>query len=174
MKTYHNPVLLNESISYLNLRDNGIYVDGTLGGGGHSKAILQANESLLLFAFDRDIEAIEYNRGLAEQYRKRLKIFNDNFVNMRTRLALERITKVSGIILDLGVSFSQISTSERGMSFNLDGRLDMRMNQKDELTAYDVVNKYPIEDLAQIFKEYGEEREALRIARGLEYHRKRR
>ncbi len=174
MKEYHNPVLLNESISYLNLRDNGIYVDGTLGGGGHTSAILQKNENVVVYAFDRDKEAVEYNRGLEAKYGKRLKIFNDNFVNMRTRMALERITKVNGILLDLGVSFSQISNSERGMSFNLDGRLDMRMNQDDELTAYDVINKYPIEDLAHIFKEYGEERESFRIARGIEQHRSRR
>ncbi|MBW6516425.1 MAG: 16S rRNA (cytosine(1402)-N(4))-methyltransferase RsmH [Candidatus Cloacimonetes bacterium] len=164
---YHKPVMLKEAISYLALKDNGIYVDATLGGGGHSSAILQANKTVRLYSFDRDEEAIRHNHNLKESNRERFLIFNDNFVNIRSRLALERITKIDGILFDLGVSFSQISTPSRGMSFDLDGRLDMRMNQQDELTAHDVVNTYSLEELTKIFREYGEEREAYRIALGI-------
>ena len=172
MSEYHRPVMLEEAISYLSIKDNGIYVDATLGGGGHSSAILRTNPSVRLYSFDRDGEAIIYNQRMEEEFRDRCKIFNDNFVNIRTRLALERINKIDGILFDLGVSFSQISTSARGMSFDLDGRLDMRMNQNDELTAYDVVNNYSVQDLASIIRDFGEEREALRIAHGIDNYRK--
>lgn len=185
MKEYHRPVMLEESISLLSLRDKGIYVDATLGGGGHSSTILKANSTVSLYSFDRDKEAVAYSRHLESHNRKdsstekdagssavRIKIFNDNFVNIRSRLALERITKVDGILFDLGVSFSQISSSERGMSFDLDGRLDMRMNQEDELTAYDVINGYSVEEIARIIWEYGEERESNRIARGIDRRRR--
>lgn len=172
MREYHRPVMLVEAVSYLSLKVNGIYVDATLGGGGHSSAILEANKTVRLYAFDRDMEAIRYNQELAERYQERFKIFNDNFVHIRSRLALERISRVDGILFDLGVSFSQISTAARGMSFDLEGRLDMRMNIEEELTAYDVVNNYSVEDLSRIIREFGEERESTRIARGIEKARR--
>jgi len=168
---YHQPVMLREAVSFLAIKDYGVYVDATLGGGGHSLAVLEANKTTKLYSFDRDKDSINFCRKNEEKYPGRLKLFNDNFVNIRTRLALERITKIDGILFDLGVSYSQISTSSRGMSFDLDGRLDMRMNQEDELTAYHVVNKYPVAELSSIIREYGEEREALRIARGIEKKR---
>lgn len=167
MTGYHRPVMLTEAVSYLSIKDNGIYVDATLGGGGHSAVILGANDTIRLYSFDRDEEAIKYNQSLVESYHGRFRIFNDNFVNIRTRLALERIAKVDGILFDLGVSFSQISTSTRGMSFDLEGKLDMRMNRQEELTAYDVVNNYSFEELAAIIRDYGEEKEAQRIANGI-------
>ena len=172
MSEYHRPVMLQEAISYLSIKDNGIYVDATLGGGGHSAAILRANPSVRLYSFDRDEEAIRYNHPLEEEFKDRCKIFNDNFVNIRTRLALERISRIDGILFDLGVSYSQISTSARGMSFILDGHLDMRMNQNDELTAYEVVNNYSVQELATIIRDFGEEREAFRIAQGIENYRR--
>lgn len=171
MREYHRPVMLKEAISYLAIRPDGVYIDATLGGGGHTSAILETDNSVRLYSFDRDNSAIDHNRYLLESYGDRLNIYNDNFVNMRSRLALERVSKVDGILFDLGVSFSQISTAERGMSFDLDGRLDMRMNLDDELTAYDVINNYSIDELIKIIKEFGEEREAVRIARGIEKER---
>ncbi len=171
MKNYHEAVMTKEVLDALALKDNGIYIDATLGGGGHTTAILDANPTVIVYAFDRDNDAISHTEALLQNYENRLKIYKDNFVNIRSRLALQRITKIDGILFDLGVSSHQISSSFRGLSFELDGNLDMRMNQDDELTAYDVVNRYSIEELTKIIKDYGEEREAVRIARGIAYYR---
>ncbi|MCB5230916.1 MAG: 16S rRNA (cytosine(1402)-N(4))-methyltransferase RsmH [Candidatus Cloacimonas sp.] len=168
MVTYHIPVLLRESVEMLNIRDEGVYVDTTFGGGGYSRAMLEANPTITLLAFDRDKDAIEKNSKMFEKFGNRFSIINDNFSNLRTHIALKKIKYIDGIVFDLGISNYQIATGERGLSFDLNGDLDMRMNQDDELTAYEVVNTYSVEELTQIFREYGEEREAYRIAKGVD------
>jgi len=147
MKDYHVPVMLNESISALKIQNEGIYVDATLGGGGHTKAILDSNKNIKVFAFDQDEDAIYEARNYLKDYSKRLTIIKDNFANLRTRLALERIKKIDGILFDLGVSSHQISKPERGFSFSLDGKLDMRMDKSQKLSAYDIINNFSYEEL---------------------------
>jgi len=171
LKEYHKSVMTKEVLEGLAIRDNGIYADATLGGGGHTIAILEANPTVKVYAFDRDDDAITHNSSLLKKYEGRLFFCKDNFANIRSRLALERITEIDGILFDLGVSSHQIDSSYRGLSFELDGDLDMRMNRDDELTASDVVNGYSVQELTKIIKDFGEEREAARIARGIAYHR---
>lgn len=141
MSSYHVPVLLNESIEALQIKPGGIYVDATLGGGGHTEKILQTNGQIKLFSFDQDRESLEQTKPLTEKY-DNLTIIKDNFANLRTCLALERIKKIDGILFDLGVSSHQIDAAERGFSFSLEGKLDMRMNEESELTAFDIINKF--------------------------------
>ena len=167
MKDYHVPVMLNESISALKIQNEGIYVDATLGGGGHTKAILDSNKNIIVFAFDQDEDAIYEARNYLKDYSKRLTIIKDNFANLRTRLALERIKKIDGILFDLGVSSHQISKPERGFSFSLDGKLDMRMDKSQKLSAYDIINNFSYEELRNLFFEFGEERESSKIAKAI-------
>ncbi len=174
MENFHTPVLLKESIEALQLRDNGIYVDATLGGGGHTEAILKTNKEIKIFAFDKDKESIKQNKTLSQKYPDNLKIINDNFANLRTSLALERIKRIDGILFDLGVSSHQINEPARGFSFMLDGKLDMRMDKSSTLTAFEIINKFPYEKLKKIFWEYGEEKNAARIARSIIHERKKR
>ncbi len=164
MKEYHVPVLLAECLEALDLQDGKIYVDATFGGGGHSKKILESGKDIKLFAFDQDPDSIEQSKILTEKYPEKFVMIKENFANIRTGLALERIKKVDGILFDLGVSSHQINEPARGFSFSGDGDLNMRMDQNTELTAADVVNTYSFEELAKIFREYGEEKEAARIA----------
>jgi len=167
----------------MNLRDGGVYVDCTVGGGGHSKAMMIANPSIKLFCFDQDDEAIiagrkelrklENGNHLYPPLKKggeatgRVRFFRENFKDFRTRLALEKVDKVDGILMDIGVSNHQISDGKRGFSFMQDSKLDMRMDRRQKLSAYEVVNKYNYEDLCRIFFEYGEERYSKRIANNI-------
>jgi len=167
MTEYHVPVLLSECIEALDLQDGKIYVDATFGGGGHSAKILESEKDIKLFAFDQDPDSIEQSKFLTEKYPERFVMIQENFANIRTGLALERIKKVDGILFDLGVSSHQINDAARGFSFSGDGKLNMRMDKDSELTAADVVNTYSFEELAKIFREYGEEKEAGRIARNI-------
>jgi 16S rRNA (cytosine1402-N4)-methyltransferase len=162
IKNYHEPVLLSEAIEYLNLRKNGIYVDATLGGGGHSRAILQAEPTIRLISFDQDMDAIENANLLSEKHN--VTLIHANFSSLWTELALQRIKKIDGILFDLGVSSHQIDYAQRGFSFMLDGDLDMRMNTNGKISAFDVINNYKEEELSRIFTLYGEERESRRIA----------
>jgi 16S rRNA (cytosine1402-N4)-methyltransferase len=164
MSTYHIPVLLNESIKAMNLRPGGVVVDCTMGGGSHSEAILEKEPTVRLYSFDQDMDAVRHCSYLTEKYGDRFTIINDNFANLRTRLALEKVKTIDAILFDLGVSSHQIDTAVRGFSYMRDGRLDMRMNQNGDLTAETVVNEYSKEELTRIFREYGEERESSRIA----------
>lgn len=164
MEFEHVPVLLNEVIEYLNIKENGTYVDCTLGGGGHSFEILKRlSKNGKLIGIDQDIKAIEASK-------ERLKDFNnviyvhDNFYNIDTILKGIGTEKVDGIIMDLGISSYQIDNPERGFSYMKDSPLDMRMNTDNSLTAFDVVNNYSQDELTRIFREYGEERFAKRIA----------
>ena len=172
LKTYHEPVMLKESIEAMDLRPGGVVVDCTLGGGSHSLAILEKEPTVKLFSFDQDMDAVRHCKYLTEKYGDRITIINDNFANLRTRLALERVKNIDAILFDLGVSSHQIDTAVRGFSYMRDGRLDMRMDQQGDLTAETVVNEYSKEELVQIFREYGEERESSRIAAAICKYRK--
>jgi len=167
MSKYHNPVMLNECISALELQDNRIFVDATFGGGGHSKAILESGKNITLYGIDQDPDAVEQSKLLKSKFPNNFFMIKDNFVNLRTGLALERVKKIDGILFDLGVSSHQINNPDRGFSFSSKGELDMRMDKTSNLTAAEVVNSYPFEKLAKIFREYGEEKEAARIANSI-------
>ena len=157
----HISVLLHESIEGLNIRANKIYVDGTLGRGGHSKEILEHLEGGQLIAFDKDQEAIDS----VDINDDRFSIIQADFRNMKTELESRGMDKVDGILLDIGVSSPQFDDKARGFSYRYDDLLDMRMDQSQGLSAFHVVNDYSEADLTSIFYEYGEERYAKNIAR---------
>ena len=162
----HTSVLLNESIKYLNLKDDSIIVDCTLGYGGHSSQILKRIPKGFLYAFDQDKEAIKEAKKKLEEVGLNLEIINTNFKNIKEEI-LKRVEKVDGILFDLGVSSPQLDNAERGFSFHKDASLDMRMNQDDKLSAYDVVNGYSYEELVNIFYKYGEEKYSGSIAKAI-------
>ena len=161
----HKSVLLNECIKYLNLKDDSIIVDATLGYAGHSSNILKNIPNGYLYAFDQDEEAIKNSSEKLKKISNNYEIISSNFVEIKKELEKRKITKVDGILFDLGVSSPQLDEKERGFSFHEDARLDMRMNQKQKLSAYEVVNEYQLEDLIRIFREYGEEKYATSIAK---------
>lgn len=167
----HVSVLLNEAIENLNIKEDGIYVDCTLGFAGHSKEILKRIKKGKLFAFDQDGEAINYSKKILDQISSNYEIINSNFVNIKEELNKRGINKVDGILFDLGVSSVQLDEAERGFSYHKDAKLDMRMNQKQDFSAYDVVNSYSLEELVKIFYEYGEEKYARPIAKAIVKYR---
>lgn len=165
MEFVHKPVLLNECICNLNIKPNGIYLDGTLGGAGHSLEIAKLlNNEGTLIGIDRDMTAINVSRSRLSDVKPAVNLVNDNYKNIKDVLSNLNITGVDGILLDLGVSSYQLDTPERGFSYRYDAPLDMRMNTNDEITAEYVVNQYTKEDLIRIFRDYGEEKWAVRIA----------
>ena len=168
----HISVLLNESLDYLNIKKDGIYVDCTLGGGGHSFEILKRLESGHLYAFDQDEYAIKRATEKLDTLNKNYTIINDNFVNIAEALKNVGVEKVDGILYDLGVSSFQFDIPERGFSYNYDAPLDMRMNQDQELTAEEIVNEYSFHDIMHLLQRYGEEKNAKLIARKIELLRK--
>ena len=158
----HISVLLEESIDYLNLKKDSIIVDCTLGYGGHSSKILEKISNGFLYAFDQDDEAIKEADKRLKKIGNNYKIINKNFVN------IEEINQnVDGILFDLGVSSPQLDEDYRGFSYHKDSKLDMRMNQNQKLSAYIVVNEYPLEKLIQIFRKYGEEKYSVSIAKAV-------
>ena len=161
----HYSVLLKETIENLNIKEDGLYVDATMGYAGHSQEILKKLKRGFLFAFDQDEEAINYSEGVLSNISSNYKVFYDNFVNMKNVLEKENIDKVDGIIFDLGFSSPQVDNDERGFSFMKDAKLDMRMDIRQSLSAYEVVNNYSEEELTQIFFEYGEEKLSKLIAK---------
>jgi len=163
MKQEHISVLKDEVIEYLNIKEDGIYVDATLGYAGDSKEILKRNKKGFLFAFDKDIDAINKSKEYIKEFNN-YKIFNTGFINIKETLENEGISKVDGILFDLGVSSPEIDEAKRGFSYMVDSKLDMRMNQSAKFSAYDVVNSYSKEELTRIFREYGEEKHANKIA----------
>lgn len=163
----HYSVLLKESIDMLNIKPDGIYVDCTLGGGGHSLEILKKLTTGHLYAFDQDKYAIEKAQLRLNEYLDKLTIINTNFANILPALNDLGIEHVDGIIYDLGVSSFQFDIPERGFSYRFDGPLDMRMNQDDSLSAYDIINNYSENELKRILYEYGEEKFAPSIARSI-------
>lgn len=163
----HESVLLKESLEFLNLRDDSIIVDCTLGYGGHSSNILKKIPNGHLYSFDQDIEAINYSSERLSKINSNFTIIKSNFKNITVKLNELNVTKVNGILYDLGVSSPQLDVGERGFSYHLNGRLDMRMDKDNKLSAYEVVNNYPYEKLVKIFREYGEEKFSTSIARGI-------
>jgi len=161
----HYSVLLNECIDNLNIKEDGIYVDATLGYAGHSKEILKRLKRGFLFAFDADEEAINHSHQLLSEISCNFKIFHSNFVHMKEKLNEVGITKVDGILFDLGFSSPQVDNPDRGFSFMHDAPLDMRMDRTKPFSAYEVVNKYSLKDLTDIFYLYGEEKMSKVIAK---------
>lgn len=165
MEFRHTPVLLDQCIENLNIRPDGIYVDGTLGGGGHSFHICERlSEQGVLIGIDRDRDALEAAEKRLREFSCRKYFVQSNYADIRTVLAEKGIEKIDGALLDIGVSSFQLDNAERGFSYMQDAPLDMRMNREDDLTAYDVVNSYDRDELTRIIREYGEERWASRIA----------
>ena len=160
----HRSVLLDECIEALNIKEDGIYVDGTAGGGGHSSEIAKRLTTGLLIAVDQDADAIEAASKRLAPYGDRVKIVRDNFCNLASVCASLGISKIDGLLLDLGVSSYQLDTAERGFSYMADAPLDMRMDKRAALDAYRVVNEYSEAELKRIIWEYGEERFSGRIA----------
>jgi len=159
--TYHNPVLLFESVDGLNIDPNGIYVDVTFGGGGHSKEILKRlNVNGKLYAFDQDQDALQ--NAINDD---RFVLINENFRYIKRFLRFHGVKKVHGILADLGVSSHQFDEADRGFSTRFDAELDMRMNKEDELSAYEVINKYEEEKLSSVLFQYGELRNSRALAR---------
>lgn len=167
----HVSVLLEESISTLNLKENSIIVDCTLGYGGHSSYILQRIKKGFLFAFDQDSEAIRHSTNRLNAIGTNFTIIKSNFVNLKQELENREVTEVDGILFDLGVSSPQLDDASRGFSYHEDARLDMRMNRENPLSAYEVVNNYSKEDLARIFKKYGEDKFSNNIAKKIVEYR---
>ena len=167
----HVSVLLNESISSLNLKENSIIVDATLGYGGHSSSILDRIKKGYLFAFDQDSEAIRHSTDRLSKVGANFTIIKSNFVHMKEKLNKRGIERVDGILFDLGVSSPQLDEKERGFSFHEDAPLDMRMDREQKLTAYDVVNNYSKEELSKIFLKYGEDKFSNNIAKKIVEYR---
>ena len=163
----HKTVLLNEAIDNLNVKEDGIYVDATLGFGGHSGLILKRVKRGFLFAFDQDEMAIEYSAKKLSEIGNNYEIIKSNFVNLKEELNKRGINKIDGIVFDLGVSSPQLDIPERGFSYHNDAPLDMRMDRDKEFSAYDVVNTYSYNDLVRILREYGEEKYASSIANNI-------
>lgn len=163
----HISVLLNECINYLNIKNNSVIVDCTLGYGGHSSEILKRVNNGYLYCFDQDKEAIKYSINRLDKISSNYTIINSNFVNIKNELNKLDVREVDGILYDLGVSSPQLDEDSRGFSFHNDSKLDMRMNQDQDLSAYEVVNDYSYERLVDILRKYGEEKYATSIARGI-------
>jgi len=163
----HYSVLLKESIDMLNIKTNGIYVDATLGAGGHSEEILKKLDGTgHLFCFDQDIKAIDLSQERLKDY-PNVTFINANFANIKLKLLEYNIEKIDGIIFDLGLSSMQIDDANRGFSYMHDAVLDMRMNERQTIRALDVVNEYSYDELIKIFFEYGEEKNARAIANNI-------
>ncbi|WP_066893045.1 16S rRNA (cytosine(1402)-N(4))-methyltransferase RsmH [Clostridium nigeriense] len=165
MEFKHVSVLLNECIEGLNIREDGIYVDGTLGGGGHSSEILKKlSNNGLLIGVDQDKDALKAAGERLHNY-ENVKYVHSNFYNIDAILNNLEIEKIDGMLMDLGVSSYQLDTGDRGFSYMQDAPLDMRMNRENSLSAYEVVNNYDEEEIYRIIRDYGEEKFAKRIAR---------
>jgi 16S rRNA (cytosine1402-N4)-methyltransferase len=165
----HTTVLLEEAVDGLNIKEDGIYVDCTLGGAGHSIEIVKRlSEKGRLICFDQDTSAIEVAKERLKDYLTNVTFIHSNFRYLKEELANIGITHVDGILYDLGVSSPQLDTPERGFSYNHDAPLDMRMNMEATLTAHDVINNWSYEDLVRIFFRYGEEKFSKGIARKIE------
>lgn len=165
----HTTVLLKETVDGLNIKPDGVYVDCTLGGAGHSEYLLsQLSDKGRLYAFDQDETAIRNAKEKLESYGDRIVLVPNNFKYLKEELNARGIEKVDGILYDLGVSSPQLDTPERGFSYNHDAPLDMRMDQSAAISAYDVVNTWSFHDLMRIFFQYGEEKFSKQIARKIE------
>lgn len=169
----HKSVLLQEAVEGLNIDPNGVYVDATFGGGGHTELILSHLDQGKLIAFDQDFTAIQYGRDLLKEELEsgQLTLIHANFSALASWLDHLKVNEIDGIIYDLGVSSPQFDQGERGFSYRYDARLDMRMNQEQELTAYQIVNEWPYDELVRVLYRYGEEHFSKQIARAIERQR---
>ena len=165
MEFKHYSVLLEETIEQLQVRPDGIYVDGTLGGGGHANEVCRRLTTGHFYGIDQDDAAIEAAGKRLEGYGEKVTIIRDNYCNMKAALAGYHVEKVDGIVLDLGVSSYQLDTEERGFSYRFDAPLDMRMDKRSSLTARDIVNGYSETELFHIIRDYGEDQFAKNIAK---------
>ena len=162
----HKSVLLNETIEGLNIKPDGIYVDGTLGGGGHAYEVCRRlNNKGSFIGIDQDAAAIEAAGTRLSDFGERVTIVRSNYCDMKSKLQELGIDKVDGIVLDLGVSSYQLDTAERGFSYRVDAPLDMRMDRRQKMTAKDIVNEYSEMDLFRIIRDYGEDKFAKNIAK---------
>lgn len=168
----HISVLLEEAVNALNLDENSIVVDATLGYAGHSSEILKRIKRGRLFAFDQDSEAIKYSTDRLNSIGTNFTIIKSNFVHLKEKLNELGVEKVDACLFDLGVSSPQLDEQERGFSYHLDAKLDMRMNQDQDFSAYDVVNTYSKEELTKIFNDYGESKFSRNIANKIIEYRK--
>ncbi|MGC7731843.1 16S rRNA (cytosine(1402)-N(4))-methyltransferase RsmH [Staphylococcus epidermidis] len=169
---HHVSVMLNETIDYLNIKEDGVYVDCTLGGAGHALYLLnQLNDKGRLIAIDQDLTAIENAKEVLKEHLHKVTFVHNNFRELTNILNELEIDKVDGIYYDLGVSSPQLDVPERGFSYHNDAKLDMRMDQTQSLSAYEVVNQWSYEALVKIFYRYGEEKFSKQIARRIEAHR---
>lgn len=166
MSAFHQPVMVSECLMHLNLRSGKTYVDATLGGGGHSLAMLSQQPGISLYAFDQDEQALQEASGHLEAGKATL--IKANFKHLRTQLAYHKVKQIDGILFDLGVSSHQLDNAQRGFSFDKPAPLDMRMDRDLELSAREALNTLSTRELSRIFKEYGEELAAGRIARAIE------
>lgn len=167
----HYSVLLEEAVEGLNIKEDGIYVDCTLGGAGHSLEILKKLKTGKLYAFDQDNVALENAKNKLSEYADKVVFIKSNFENLKEKLAEQNVYEVDGVLYDLGVSSPQLDTPERGFSYNYDTRLDMRMDTDASISAYEIVNEYSYHDLVRIFYRYGEEKFSKQIARNIEKKR---
>lgn len=175
MGEYHRPVLLEEVIEYMRCHENGVYIDGTVGGGGHALEICRRiAPGGLLIGIDRDSEALAAAASALEEYSGCVRLVKGNFASMKEIIGALGIETVDGILLDLGVSSHQLDDPDRGFSYNFDAKLDMRMDNQQPLTARDVINTYEEQKLYEIIRDYGEERWAKRIASFIAKERQRR
>lgn len=166
MEFKHKSVLLEETIENLNIKPDGIYVDGTLGGAGHAREVCERlSEKGRFFGFDQDADAIQVAGERLAKYQDRVTIIRSNYCHMAEELKKRGITSVDGILLDLGVSSYQLDNARRGFTYREDAPLDMRMDQRQERTAADIVNQYPEKELYRIIRDYGEEQFAKNIAK---------
>lgn len=163
----HKTVLLNEAIDNLNINEDGIYVDATLGFGGHSGLILKRIKRGFLFAFDQDDMAIEASQKKLSGISSNYEIIKSNFANLKEELSKRNINEIDGIVFDLGVSSPQLDIAERGFSYHNDAPLDMRMDRSKDFSAYNVVNEYSYEELVRVLRDYGEEKYASSIAKNI-------
>ena len=164
----HVSVLLNETVDLLNVKPDGIYVDGTLGRGGHTSLLLSRLTTGHVYAFDKDQQAIEESKVNLQKYEGKVTFIHSDFGNMKEALKEYGISKVDGVMMDLGVRSPQFDDPSRGFSYRFDARLDMRMDQSQDLDAYKVVNTYSFANLTKILSRYGEVRFAKQIARAIE------
>ena len=167
----HYSVLLNEAVEGLDIKEDGIYVDCTLGGAGHSLEILKRLKNGKLYAFDQDNVALENAKEKLAEYSDKVVFIKSNFKNLREKLLEHGVTEVDGVLYDLGVSSPQLDIPERGFSYNYDTRLDMRMDTDAKISAYEIVNEYDYNELVKIFYRYGEEKFSKQIARNIEKKR---
>jgi 16S rRNA (cytosine1402-N4)-methyltransferase len=167
----HLPIMLHEVIEALDIKKDGLYVDGTFGRGGHSRAILEKLSTGHLIVFDQDERAIESAQKLSLEFPNKITIVQSNFKHLNQELDARGFKNIDGILLDLGVSSPQFDDPSRGFSYRFDTRLDMRMDLSQSLDAYQVINHYPFEKLMHIFQVYGEEKFAKQIARKIEKQR---